>query len=329
MRRSVVVLVALVLAPPAAAAPRGAPTKLRVAGAADHASRAGALSEDWTLRLADPRSAAWLEVSATRSPDERGVRLRGVDANGRAIDDAFGAEPRASRRALDARSADGALAVRGAGRRVTLTGPAAAGSIRLVRTARGPAGLNWHLGETGRAPSFAPKPITASWSMLIATSRAKGSVTLRDGRRLHLGGWRGSYEHGWGDILAGDEEWDYLDSAVVHGKPGRAWVVRGLNRADTVTGPGARDAQWLGLLARIDRGRVKICRPRIDRRGWLFTYPDYALWGSRLRARCGGISLSLRDRRSPSVAEFIDHVEVRVRTRARTGLVTHVSHPIL
>ena len=154
-----------------------------------------------------------------------------------------------------------------------------------------------------------------------------GTLTLNDGRRFDVDGWRGSYEHSWGDILPGDVEWDYLDSAIVHGKPGQAWVARGLNRTDTVTGPGARDAQWLGLIARVNRGHIKICRPRIDRRGWLFTYPDFAMWDTRLRARCGGISICLRDRRETAIDEFVDRLEVRARTRTRTGLVTHISHP--
>ena len=331
MRRvapAVLLALALALAPPAGAAPRGAPSTLRPATAADHASRPGALSEFWSLRLAAARSGAWLEITATRSPDERGVRIRGADASGRVIEDAFGADPAATRRALDAASADGRLAIRRTGRRITLAGAAAAGSVKLRGVARGPAGLGWRLGEAPRAPDFASKPITASWSMPIATSRARGALTLRDGRRLALRGWRGSYEHGWGEILPDDEEWDFLDDVIVHGRGGRAWVLYGANRLDTVTGPGARDAQWLGLLARADHGRVRVCRPRIDRRGWLFTYPDFTLWGTRIRARCGGISLRVRDSRSYSIAEFIGYTEIRSRLRGRRpGLSYHLSHP--
>ena len=70
---------------------------------------------------------------------------------------------------------------------------------------------------------------------------------------------------------------------------GGTWVAFGLNGTDTVSGPGARDAMWLGVLARTGRRGTRVCRPRIHRRGWEFQYPlsipDYA---ARLEARRGG-----------------------------------------
>lgn len=105
-------------------------------------------------------------------------------------------------------------------------------------------------------------------------------------------------------------------------------MLYGLNRTDTITGPGARDAQWLGLLARINGRRMTICRARIDRRRWLSTYPELHLWATRTRVRCGGISFNVRDKTS-RYDEYISHLEVRGRTVAghSPGFAARFTHP--
>ena len=103
----------------------------------------------------------------------------------------------------------------------------------------------------------------------------------------------------------------------------------GLNRLDTVTGPGARDAQWLGLLARAGPNGVRVCRPRVDRRRWALLYPEFTRYATRLRFRCGGIKLRTGDAKTMSIAEYVTHAEVRGRTRGhRPGFAMHLAHPL-
>jgi hypothetical protein len=332
MRRVIAaaVLALTVPAAPAWAAPQGAPTRLRAAVAADHASKPAALTEWWALRLLDPRSQGWVEIRVHRDLDPPGGRIIGIDASGKTIDDSFGApDLAADRSTLTASGPDGRLRFSSRGRRLTIATGAATGTLRLVTTARGPAAVGWRLGDAARPPDWREKPVTASWSMLVATATARGSLVLRDGRRISLRGWRASYEHGWGDILLDDREWEHADEAIVHGRSRQAWVLFGLNRTDTITGPGARDAQWLGLLARVRGDRLTVCRPRVDRRRWLSTYPEFHLWASRTRVRCNGIDLRVRDKPG-RYDEYIGHLEVRSRTIGRRpGFAVHIAHPQL
>ena len=85
----------------------------------------------------------------------------------------------------------------------------------------------------------------------------------------------------------------------------RTWRT-GLDRTDTITGPGARDAQWHGLLARVGSRGVRVCRPRIDRRKWSLLYPEFTQWATRLRSRCGGQRLNAGD----GPAEYVTRLEV-------------------
>jgi hypothetical protein len=130
--------------------------------------------------------------------------------------------------------------------------------------------------------------------MPIASSIAKGSIDV-GGTHFGLGGWLVSYEHTWGDLIEGDRAWDYWDDWVVH-RGGQTWIAYGLNRSDTDTGPGAREAMWLGLLARVTPGGMSLCRPRIDRRGWVadfYTLP--VAFAGRLRARCPHLRADFSD----------------------------------
>lgn len=328
MRRALLaaVLVAVVAADGARAAPQGAPGRIGAAQPADHRAHPGAVSEWWTLRLVDPRSAGWLEITARREYDRSQVRLVGVDDRRRGIDETFGVERlSATRASLTGTGPAGAIAVRG--RRVSLSAPETAGRLRLRDVRRGPAAHGWRLGQEPRAPRFDLRPVTLSWSMPVATSRARGRLTRSDGTRFSLAGWRASYEHGWGDFTLDDGAWNHWDEAIVHRRRS-AEVVFGLNRTDTITGPGARDAQWLGILARSDARGVRVCRPRVDRRAWALLFPEIIRWPQRLRARCGGMRVRVRDRPA-GVEEWIARVEVRARTRARGArgaLAVHVAH---
>jgi hypothetical protein len=328
MRRALLaaVLLALVAADGVRAAPQGAPRRLGAAQPVDHRSHPDAVSEWWTVRLVDPRSAGWLEITAQREFDRSQVRLVGVDARRRTIDEVFGVDPLTATRAeLTAGGPAGAMAVRG--RQVSLSAPGATARLRLRAARRGAAARGWRLGEAPRPPRFDLRPVTLSWSMPVATSRARGQLTRRDGTHLSLTGWRASYEHGWGDFTLDDVAWNHWDEAIVHRRRG-AQVVFGLNRTDTVTGPGARDAQWLGILARSDARGVHVCRPRVDRREWALLFPEIIRWGQKLTARCGGMTVRLDDRRA-WIEEWVGHVEVRGRADVRGAggaLAVHVAH---
>jgi hypothetical protein len=155
--------------------------------------------------------------------------------------------------------------------------------------------------------------------MPIASAKARGSLTVR-GMPFDVRGWRASYQHGWGDILQGEHAWDFWDQLVVHAQHNVTYVAYGLNRIDTVTGPGARDAQWLGLLARVGPNGVRVCRPRVDRRDWALLYPDFTRYARRLRLRCGGLELRTGDAQLTRIDEYIDHFDVRrphARAKAR------------
>jgi len=329
MRRALLAAVLLLGVSPhvASAAPRGAPDRIGLARAADHRDRPGALSDRWTVRLLDPRSQGWLEITVAREFQERSVLVFGYDRAGEGVYQRFTVtQVAATSRTLDARGPDGGVAIRAGGRRIALTGPLASGKLRLRRARRGPAASGWRLGE-GFGPHPARfRPVTLSWSMPIATSTTRGALQLPDGRRFRIDGWRASYEHGWGDILLGDGAWDYWNQAVVRDRRGGAWIAYGLNRVDTVTGDGARDAQWLGVLARV-RGRgARVCRPRVIRRGWQYTFPGIARWSTRASFRCDGLRLKVRIPIPSIVTEYLTHTEFRDRIPGRTGLAFNLAH---
>jgi hypothetical protein len=331
MRRAVLVALLLaVLAPQAAAAPRGAPRSIGTSSPADHADHPGAMHEWWSVRLVDPRSRAWLDVTADRELDVRGVRVMGVNAANQWVEDGFGTTDIAAHAtSLDAIGPDGRLAIRDRGARMALESTAATGTLRLTNTRRGPAARGWRLGEGLAIGGAGFRPVTLDgWSMPIATATARGSLNIR-GTPFDVRGWRASYQHGWGDVLQGDRAWEFWDQLVVHAPHGVTYVAYGLNRLDTVTGPGARDAQWLGLLARVGPRGVRVCRPRVDRRRWALLYPEFTRYATRLRFRCGGHELRTGDAQTMSIAEYVTHAEIRGRTRGRRpGFAMHLAHPL-
>jgi hypothetical protein len=70
-------------------------------------------------------------------------------------------------------------------------------------------------------------------------------------------------------------------------------MLQGMNRRDLLTGPGARDAFWLGLLVRVTPGRTTFCRPRIVRRRWLVGIDGPSAVTS-FRASCAGHRVRFR-----------------------------------
>jgi hypothetical protein len=331
MHRAVLVALLLaVLAPQAAAAPQGAPRSIGTSSPADHADHPGAMHEWWSVRLVDPRSRAWLDVTVDRELDVRGVRVIGVNAANQWVDDGFGTpDIAADRSSLDAVGPDGRLAIRRRGARIALESTAVTGALELRNVRRGPAARGWRLGEGFAIGGAGYRPVTLDgWSMPIATAKARGSLVVR-GTPFDVRGWRASYQHGWGDMLVGDRAWEFWDQLVVHASRGVTYVAYGLNRLDTVTGPGARDAQWLGLLARVGPRGVRVCRPRVDRRKWALLYPELTRYATRLRFRCQGLRLRTGDAQTMNIAEYVTHAEVRGRTRGRRpGFAMHLAHPL-
>ena len=68
----------------------------------------------------------------------------------------------------------------------------------------------------------------------------------------------------------------------------------------------------------------------MHRAGWQLLYPEIMRWATRMRLRCGGMSLRLRDG-PPGIDEYQSHIEVRSRTRAgrdRVGFAIHGGHEV-
>ena len=285
---------ALATAPAAspAARPIGAPEVVRLARAGDEHQRPRALTEWWELVALDPRTGTALRVRIAR-----GHRVEGVEIIARSLNRVMrlGQIPDTSRpRLVTATGVEGTTTLRrdGRGWRLALSGERVSGTLRLARVRRGPTGLHWRLGETTYLRPRR-KRVTLNWSSLVATSRVTGALTL-EGRRLQLDGWHASLEHVWGRFTVEDPAWAHASTFVVHRRGGSAAIAFGLNRTDTMTGFGARDAQWLGVLARVGRRGARVCRPTVHRRRWTYegiAWHDYA---RTLRARCGGMRITFR-----------------------------------
>jgi hypothetical protein len=157
--------------------------------------------------------------------------------------------------------------------------------------------------------------------MPIARSRARGAITV-GGETIRVDGWRATYEHWWGRIALWWGVYDYWDTWTVH-RRGATWVAFGLNRPDTITGAGARDAMWLGVLARATAGGTVVCRPRIHRSKWLLggSFGIIPVAAGRLSARCARLRATFtagEEQRvvEPYLAEWEDiHSPARVNGR--------------
>jgi hypothetical protein len=271
MRRALglaVVLAALAVQPALALAP-GAPRNVRTARPNDAQARAAALMEDWTLELVDPRSRAQVALRIFRSPDEGSGARFDINHGGRTL-------------STDDIAYSPAIRHRGRAWTVRFSSPTSEGAIRLGRARPGVTAQRWRL---GREAGFAER-VTMSWSAPVATSRVSGSVRIGD-KTVDLRGWRGSLEHRWGTLSRQWHVWEHLGAALVHTRGGSAWMLEGVNRRDFLTGAGARDAFWLGLLVHVTPSGTSFCRPRIVRRRWLYSLDGF-LAVTNFRASCGG-----------------------------------------
>jgi hypothetical protein len=307
---------ALTLAAPAGAElPLGAPEVVRLARAGDEHQRPRAMTEWWELAAVGrrPRQAVRIRMA-------RGSRIGAVDVDlpvlgwhdrlGQSLD------PRRPRK-LTATGPEGTTRLRRvrSGWVLTMAGPLVSGRLRVTRARPGPTALRWDLGEELRWPEWVPADM--SWSALAATSTVSGTLTV-EGRRVRLRRWRASLEHVWGRFTVDDESWEYLNSFTIHERGGGATVAFGLNRSDTTTGAGARDAQWLGVLARVKSGRMSVCRPTVHRRRWHSPASGWHSYALTLRARCGRERLVLRARDEPYLwgGRGISHFEYGRPARA-------------
>ncbi len=306
----------LILAPTAAAAapPLGAPSTVRVSRAADERAHPRARTEVWELQAVHPRTKRTVLV---RLRDAEGFRtavvtVPGENGTSRQVepDLVFRGGDRHGAR-FEAPGARASLGWRG--RRVTLAlhGPQVSGRLRLAGPP-GPLATGWRLGEAMRYPQQRAERVTVNYNVPVAAGRLSGVLTV-EGRRLRLTGWRGSFEHIWGSFSYEDtQNWAHWDAYAVH--RGKAtWLAFGMNRRDTILGPGARDAQWLGVMARVGADGTRVCRPRIHRRAWDPPSPITAdPVAHRLDARCAGMRVVFQDGRRPRAWLRSDgHIAVR------------------
>jgi hypothetical protein len=330
------VLAALLAAPVAAQAwPVGAPATIRPARAADLAPRAHELSEWWVLRALPPRGPGALELIVSRGeatqielvatrPD-RSITISGGGTGGPA------GGQRGIRHHRELSRLD--LTRRGSAMRVRLSSSveSAAGSaeLRLRGIRGGAAALGWRLGRMQRFSAGNPRrQVTLSWTAPVADARLTGTVRARD-KLLRLRGWRASVEHGWGWFEPGDEVYRYAELAVLHGPRGSAWQLAGVDRVDHLVGLATPDAQWTGVLARVDRRGVELCRPRIDRRRWGVVVGNDWPYAGVARARCAGLDVTIRDARGLGAGVFtapdVEQLAPFATAGRARGFATHVS----
>ena len=307
------VVVTAVAAQPALALAPGAPRHVRTARPADVQPRPGAAAEDWTVELVDRRSNAYAALRIFRDPNQgRGVRLELARGGDGYVADDIAFAPAISR----------------SDRRWTIrfSSPSSDGEIVLARPRPGVTAGRWHL---GREAGFAER-VTMSWSTPVATARVSGHLRIGT-QRVELRGWRGSVEHRWGTFARDWRAWDHASTGLAHTRGGSAWMLLGLNRRDFLTGAGARDAFWLGLLVHATPSGTTFCRPRIVRRGWLASIDGpaaVAIISARCRDRRVRFSL-LKGTSLPgnSFGGLGDESRARARP-AGAAWIRYAGHPI-
>jgi hypothetical protein len=286
MRRALAcaVVVLALSAQDALALQPGAPRDVRTARPPDALPHPSSRWEDWSVQLVDPRSAERVVIRIWRTPEEgSGVRITAVEER-RAVFPVELAVAPAARRTLRWSGADGAVGLSRRGTTWTLrvSFQSVNGLIRLRGARPGITAQRWHLGgEAGYT-----RDVNVSWSTPVGTSRAAGQLRVGD-RTLGVRGWRATIEHRWGRIAGPWLAWANLTSAAVHTRGGGAWLLHGMNRRDFLTGLGARDAFWLGVLAHVTPSRTTFCRPRVARTGWAYGARG-PIWIRAIHAACGG-----------------------------------------
>ena len=268
-RAAIAALLLATAAEPAAALAPGAPRHVRTARAADVQPRTGAPAEDWTVELVDPRSKMYAALRVFRDP-EQGRRARiELTRGGDGLADDYIAYPPAISRS-------------GRAWTIRFSSETSDGEIRLARARPGVTAQRWGLGrEAGYA-----EHVTMSWATPVATARVSGHIRIGD-QTVDLRGWRGSLEHRWGTYSRNWRAWDHASTGLIHTRGGSAWMLLGVNRRDFLTGAGARDAFWLGLLVRATADGTSFCRPRIVRRRWLVSVTDGPVAVASVSASCG------------------------------------------
>jgi hypothetical protein len=303
--------------PVSAAARLGAPDVLRVSRAGDERAHPSARTEQWEFQAVDPRThrAVLIRLRHAESFPTAVVTVPGEAGSQRRL------EPDLVFRGGDEHGArfdgpEGAARIAWPGRRITLElrDPQISGVLTL-RGRPGPLATGWSLGEAFRYPQMRAERVVANYDVPVAAGRVHGRLDVL-GRPLDLGGWRGSFEHIWGSFSYEDRaNWAHWDAYTVH-RRATTWLAFGMNRRDAILGPGARDAQWLGVLARVRRGGTRICRPRVDRRAWSFPNPITAdPVAHRLVARCRGMRTTFTEGTRPR-AWLRDEVYNSVRAQA-------------
>jgi hypothetical protein len=270
MRRAATAALVLVVAGagPAAALAPGAPRHVSTARPADAQPRQRALAEDWTLELVDPRSKGYVALRVFRNLDQgAGVRLEMRRGKQAYVADDIVYRPPISR----------------SGRTWTIRFSSASGE-GVIHLARSRAGVTAQRFGLGREAGYA-EHVTMTWATPVVTARVSGHVRV-GAQTMDLGGWRGSLEHRWGTYSRDWRACDHAGTALVHQRGGSAWMLMGLNRRDLLTGAGARDAFWIGLLVHTTPRGTSYCRPRIVRRGWLVSL-DGPVAVRRITAACG------------------------------------------
>jgi hypothetical protein len=94
---------------------------------------------------------------------------------------------------------------------------------------------------------------------------------------------------------------------------------------DTSTALGARDAQWLGVLARVGRRGVRSCRTPGRRSRWM-TDADFIWTFGQIRARCAGMRLRATDGDGDAGGDSHFTLITRaVRAPGQRGVVFHLA----
>jgi hypothetical protein len=331
MRRALacaLVLLGATCGPAVAALPTGAPRELRTSRPADALPHPGALLEEWSLQLVDPRSQGRMAVRVKRSYDEGSGADVVMFADGLATTEELSVMP-AARGALVWRGPDGELRLtrRGAGWHLRFSFTRTSGEITLRRARPGVTARLWRLGQ--EAWLVDRTNASLSWAAPIGTSFASGRVRIGD-RELRLRRWRGSLEHRWGHLSDEWRAWEYLGTGVVHTRGGGAWIVHGMNRGDFLTGAGARDAFWLGVMAHVGARGTTFCRPRIARRRWAVSI-NGPFFVEVLRASCGGRRIAFRRLRDTGTSDggsawLRDEARAAARPRG-AAWIRYAGHP--
>jgi hypothetical protein len=306
-----------------AATPLGAPEVVRQARPADAVQRAGAPTEWWELAAIDPRTREGVRVRFARSEE---IPALGVNVSALGFHESIGQDVVAPDGAVvrsEGIQGTAMLARNGRRWRLTMTGRVA-GTLTLTRALRGATALRWRLGQSLRWPRW--ERVGLNWSMPVATSRVDGTLTA-EGQTVRIDGWRASLEHVWGDFRFIDDAWGLGNAFTIHRRGGAA-LAFGLNRADTATGPGARDAQWLGVVATVGRRRARVCRPTVHRRGWVpGTLAGREPFARVLQARCGRRTITFRQIGDPELwggdsIGFFQYAGVATATGGGFGIAT-------